>query len=536
MSLTNKCVSSRLMLVLLASMVGMTMSAAESKSRPQLVVGIMVDGLERDYIDLLRDYFGEGGFRRLLRDGVMIANTDYGTPLDATAATAMLMTGAAPSVNGISEAFTYDVAGRRSTPVLLDNTSIGNFTNETYSPRNLLTSTLADEVRIAGGGVTQVYAVAPDPQVAIALGGHAANCAMWISDANGNWATTTFYKDVPAVVTGRNRLTPLASRLDTLSWTPVMKPADYPNLPDHLKHYPFRYVFPRGTQRYEIFKNAAPVNAEVTSVATDIIDNLKLGTHDGVDMVNVAYALRPYGYSKNPDTRFELMDSYLRLDRELEKLFNTVDRSTAGGNAVIFLAATPPGLTSRRDDEQWNIPYGEFSTRKAGSLLNMYLMAVYGDGEWVSGYHKGRFFLNDALIKQKNLDPKTVRTAAAAFVARMSGIKDVYTIDQIFEGDAGPNSEALKRNITLATAGDLVLSVLPGWEVVDDYHNEVSPKRVSRVHRISASTAPAFILAPDVKPQKIHTPVDVRVIAPTVARLLRIRSPNGASLPALELD
>ena len=118
----------------------------------------------------------------------------------------------------------------------------------------------------------------------------------------------------------------------------------------------------------------------------------------------------------------------------------------------------------------------------------------------------------------------------------MSGIKDVYTIDQIFEGDAGPNSEALKRNISLATAGDLVMSVLPGWEVVDDYHSEANPKRVSRVHRIAASTVPAFILAPDVKPQKIHTPVDVRVIAPTVARLLRIRSPNGASLPALELD
>lgn len=43
--------------------------AAGAPMRPQLVVGIVIDGLEQDYIDLLRDSFGKGGFNRLLEKG-----------------------------------------------------------------------------------------------------------------------------------------------------------------------------------------------------------------------------------------------------------------------------------------------------------------------------------------------------------------------------------------------------------------------------------------------------------------------------------
>lgn len=536
MSKINTSISSRLVVVLLASMVGMTLPAVESKTQPRLVVGIVVDGLQTDYINNLRDYFSDGGFKRLMRNGVVIANAEYGTSVDPTAATAMVMTGAAPSVSGISGEFVYDVTGSRIAPALFDPNSIGNFTTDTYSPAKILVSTLADEVKIAGGGVTDVYALAPDAQQALILGGHAGNSAFWIDDTNGNWATTTFYRDMPPVIGGRNRLIPLQSRLDTMTWTTLLPAVDYPIVPDHLKRFPFKYAFPHGSsERYAMFKNSAPVNQEVTSLATEFINTLGLGKHDGVDMLNISYTLRPFEFAKNTDNRLELIDSYIRLDHNLEHLFNTVDRAT-GGNSVIFLVATPPPSTVRRDEEKWNIPYGEFSTRKAGSLLNMYLMAVYGEGEWVRGFFNGHFYLNNQLIKDKNLDPKALRTDAASFVARMSGVKDVFTIDQIFAGDAGENAAALKRNTHIPTSGDIYVTVIPGWEIVNDFSIDKTISKHNKVERISSTTAPAFILAPDVKPQRLDTPVDVRVIAPTIARLLRIRSPNAAAMPALELD
>ena len=74
----------RLLSVLLASMVTLTVVGQPPVSRPKLVVGIMIDGLREDYLDLLKGYFGEGGFNRLMQEGVMLENVNYGTFMDAT--------------------------------------------------------------------------------------------------------------------------------------------------------------------------------------------------------------------------------------------------------------------------------------------------------------------------------------------------------------------------------------------------------------------------------------------------------------------
>ena len=513
---------------------------AASPAAAKLLVGIVVDGLDGDCLDLLRQQLGRGGFRLLQERGVVIPEADYGTYLDAAAATSTVVTGAAPSVSGVGAAEIFDRNTLRCVPVYSDPAVIGNYTNAAYSPAALRVSTVADEARIASGGTNVVYAVAPDPAGALALAGHAANAAIWIDAKTGNWASSTFYKDMPVTVATRNRLSPLSSRLDTISWTPLLDPADYPGLPDHLSRYPFRHVFPRArAERLDMFANSPLVNTEVSAVATDLINNLKVGSHPGVtDVLNIGYTLEPYRYGKNPDNRPEQLDAYIRLDRDLEKLFATIDRRVGLDSTVVVLASTPRRPRGRRDDDRWAIPYGEFSTRKAASLLNIYLMAIYGNGDFVSAYHNGRFFLNHKLIKERSLDLRAVRAEAADFLTRMTGVDRVYTIDDILAGRAGEHPEALRRNTVKESAGDLLVDITPGFEIVDDYNTLVAPGEnlPGMVYRMAPATAPAYIMAPSLAPQTIGQPVDVRTIAPTVARILRIRSPNGASVAPLSLE
>ena len=118
----------------------------------------------------------------------------------------------------------------------------------------------------------------------------------------------------------------------------------------------------------------------------------------------------------------------------------------------------------------------------------------------------------------------------------MTGVDRVHTLDDIIAGHAGEKAEALRRNTVGSSAGDLLIEVAPGFEIIDDY-NELAPTagHSGMVSCSAAATAPVFIFAPDVAAQTIGTPVDARAIAPTVARILRIRSPNGAAAPALVL-
>lgn len=531
-------ISMRLASMLIASMVGLAyagpISAQAPEARPKLVVGIMIDGLREDYIDLLKGYFGEGGFKRLMRDGVMMDHVSFGTGLDATAATVMLYTGTSPSVNGIPAAMLYDAEKRRRYPVLLDDGNMGNYTDETLSPKAIRVSTLADEVRIDGGGIGEVYAIAPESTQAISLAGHAGNSAFWIDEVSGRWATTTYYKDVPAPMSARNYTRPLTARLDTLTWRPSMAPDQYPDLPAYKKFYPFRYLFQRNdVDRFRNYKTSAPVNTEITDIASDYLKGLRLGSHNAIDMLNVGYTLAPFTGAKDADSRLETLDSYLKLDADLARLFNAIDTQVGLDKTMILVAGTPSAPNAKPDDARWGIPNGEFTPRRAVSLLNVYLMAKHGQAEWVSGYDSGYIYLNGKLIKERGLDIKAIREDAAEFLVRMEGVSGAWTIDDIVAARAGANAEALKRNTTVDTSGDILVQVNPGWEIIDNDPRTQKERRTTV--RSGMMSAPAFILSPLLKAERISGEIDARSIAPTVARLLRIRSPNASELPPMRL-
>ena len=527
-------IQNKILCAVLLTLVTASAGAQTAPKRPQMVVGIMVEGLNQDYLELLQNYFTADGFKRLMRDGATLSNVDYGPGVDGAAATAIIYTGAAPTVNGIPAEFVYDRERRRSRNILLDTAKIGNFTNETYSPAAIIVSTLGDEVRLDAAGTGWVYSVSPDPVQSIVMTGHAGNSGFWLSDLTGAWATTTHYKDVPRSISSRNYRRPISTVLDTLKWEPLLPAAIYPDIPDYKKQYPFRHYFSRkDTDRYRQYKSSAKVNEEVTAVAEEYLSTMALGTRGPVDMLNIGYTLSPYPYTADGDNRMETVDSYLRLDRDLARLMKAIDKRTGAGNSLIFLAGYPARPTSRRDDEKWGIPSGEFSPRKAISLLNMYLIALHGNGDWVTGYFNRNFYLNQRLIKENRLDASEVRAEAAEFLARMSGVSGVHTIDDIIASRAGDNASALKRNTVVKYAGDVIVNITPGWSVTDDTVSGAA--NTPAVARDAFFPSTVIIMGPGVEPLTIEEKIDARRIAPTVSRLLRIRSPGAASLPAIRL-
>ena len=54
---------------MLMSMVAFTALAQSANGRPTLVVGIVIDQLRSDYIELLQQRFSDSGFNRLISDG-----------------------------------------------------------------------------------------------------------------------------------------------------------------------------------------------------------------------------------------------------------------------------------------------------------------------------------------------------------------------------------------------------------------------------------------------------------------------------------
>ncbi len=507
-------------------------AAHDEAQRPRLVVGIVVDQLRTDYIEYLQNYFTERGFKRLMKNGAYFRDVDFKVKgLDNANATAMLFTGAYPANTGVPSADVYDPTTKKTQPALSDPKTMGNFTNDSYSPENIRLSTLGDEVAVDGLALSRIYSFAADPQAAIIMTGHAGSGACWINENTGNWATTTYYKSLPTPVSARNYSTPLASRLDTMQWKPSIAIEKFPGLPQQKKIYPFRHMFPRSDREVYSRFTASPMgNAEVTDVAIECLKQMKIGSNaNAIDMLNLGYTLAPYKYVTDGDFRAELTDAYLRLDGQLGRLFEAIDKYVGVNNAVIWLSSTGYFDDAIIEDKKYRIPGGEFSIKRAESLLNSYLSALHGNADYVDAFRNNHLYLNHKILEEKKLDVSDVVADARSFLTKMSGVADAFTLYDILSPST-PEEESMRLMLDSKTGGDIIVTFNPGWTVVD----ETSYPPTRQPVRETPVLTPAFICAPGITAQKISTPVDATAIAPTISGILRIRSPNGAvSKPVL---
>lgn len=529
----KKKMRARLITGVLMGLVTITTIAQVNSSRPKLVVGIMVDQLRTDYIETLKELLGDKGFKKLMRDGAYFRNIDFAVAqTDVASGTAMVYTGNYPSKNGVSASSVYNPQSMKSESALNDPDAIGNFTTETFSPRNILLSTISDEVKIDGAGLGAVYSVAIDPQQAIIMAGHAGNSAFWINENSGKWCTTTYYKDVPQFLSQRNYKKSLSSRIDTMQWKPTLELDKYIGIPGQKRYYPFRYTFPKSDRNvYRMYLDSPLANEEVTTVAVEHLRTLGLGSRgDAIDMLNIGYTAAPFKYVKDGDYRLELQDTYIKLDTQLGRLFDAIDKYVGLEHTVVFLSSTGYYDDAVKDDDKYGIPSGDFSVKRASSLLNSYLVALHGNGNYIKCYSNNQFYLDHKQIETKGLNPTEIAQEAKIFLCKMSGISEAYTLADILS-HTNPDLEPLRLCIDPKTAGDIYIKVAYGWTLTDDsqYPNVVKPIRAGMV------LTPAFIMGGGVEQQTINTPVDATILAPTITQILRIRSPNGAVSKPLPL-
>lgn len=502
--------------------------------RPKLVVGIVVDQLRTDYVDYLRGMLGERGFKRLLDRGVYLKDVDFKAPVsDAAASTAIVYTGTYPAVNGVASAKAFDPVTGLKKSTFADDASMGNYTSEAYSSKCIRVSTISDEIAADGAGLGQIFSLAPDPEQAIAMAGHSGTSAFWLDGVSGMWSSTTYFRESPNTISRRNRDNPLSTRLDTLQWRPLLDLGKYPGLPAQKKYFPFRYHFPKADRNaYNRYKESPLVNDEITDLAIGYLDEYKLGTRgDVIDMLNVGYTARPWAYSADGDSRLELEDTYLRLDREIGRLLDAIDAGAGLDNTLVFLTSTGYYNDLSDYDPKYRVPTGDFSIKRASSLLNAFLSAKFGNGQYIKGVSGSEIYLDHGIIEERKLEEHDVARAARDFLNRMSGVAEVRTYREIL-ASASPETESMRLGINPTQAADLYLKFTPGWNVVDDIR---FPHTSTPVRSVAVNT-PAIIMAPGLKPGEMTRQVHAAALAPTITGLLRIRPPNGASTRPILLD
>lgn len=517
---------------LITSILALTFSGLQAQTQPvlpKLVVTLTVDQLRTDYLEAFAPLYGEQGFKRLLREGRVFRQMEFSFDgADRASAIAALYTGSTPSVNGIIAENWMDAHTLRPVNCVDDSHFMGNYTTESTSPSRLLTSTLADELKIATQNKALIYAIAPFSDAAIFSAGHAGNGAFWLNKNTGKWCGTTYYSDFPWWLSQYNENKSPDFRIGDMTWTPMLPIGRYTLLPGGtLEAFKYKPDNDR-INKYHRLATSPFINEEVNRLVEELLNKSTLGQDEVTDMLALTYYAGRYAHPGQGNYSLETQDIYARLDRSIASLLDLLERKVGLQNVLFCLTST--GYTSKEEGDLdiYRIPGGEFHLNRCATLLNMYLMATYGTGQYVEAYYDQQIYLNHKLIEEKQLNLAEIQEKAAEFLIQFSGVNEVYSAHRLLLGSWSPQVERIRNAYHRKYSGDLLIEILPGWTVVHENGTKSHTVRNAEV------AAPLILLGQGIKAETIRIPVCAERIAPTLAGIMRIRSPNACTAKPLD--
>lgn len=515
--------------------------------KPKIVVGIVVDQMRQDYFYKYQERYTEGGFKRLVREGFMMKNAHYNyIPTYTGPGHASIYTGTTPATHGIIANDWYVRKVNRNIYCAEDSTVTavgGSAQNGKISPRNMYSTTISDELRFASNKRSKVVGIAIKDRGASLPAGHLGD-AYWFDDITGNFMTSTYYYDsLPTWVQKFNEKK-LAEKYSSQKWETLFPIETYKQsiADDNSFEGPFigqeKTVFPYDLPSLKenngglgIIAGTPFGNTLTLEMAYAAIEGEKLGKRGETDLLAVSFSSPDYIGHRFGPTSVELEDNYLRLDRELEKFFNFLDKEYGKGEYLLFLTADHAVADIVDYMLSENVPSGNFNTRYILTQMRGFSILKYGEGNWISSFTNEQVFLNYDLAKEKGVNIEEMQRELAEFLLKFPGIKEVHTATDMrrMEYLTGKKS-LLQMGYNHKASGDLLLVLEPAW---------LSSSYKGTTHGTGYTYdthVPIVFMGWKVPQGESSRYATVTDIAPTLSMLLDIRLPNGSTgQPILEI-
>ncbi len=506
--------------------------------RPKLMVGLVVDQMRWDYLYRYYDRYQTGGFKRMLNEGFTCENTniDY-VPTVTAAGHTCIYTGSVPAIHGIAGNDFIIQATGKSMYCTEDSTvkTVGSTSNAgEMSPRNLLTTTITDELRLATNFRAKVIGIALKDRGGILPAGHTANAAYWFDDASGNWITSTYYlKDLPTWVKNFNSKK-LVEKYLKQDWNTLYPINTYlQSEPDNNKHEGLfngmaTPTFPIKTSEMMgrgmgLIRSTPYGNSLTLDLAKAAVENEALGKNTVTDFLAVSLSSTDYiGHQFGPNA-IEIEDTYLRLDRDLASFFTYLDGKVGKGNYTVFLTADHGAAHNPNFLLDHEIPAGLWPGSTIQRDLNQILENKYKVKRLVLGFGNYQVNLNNVSIQANKLDIDAIKKDCIQFLLQQNSVANAVDQDKIQEASL---PEALRSRITNGynreRSGAIQVILKPGWYLgaglTGTTHGTWNPYDAH---------IPLVFMGWGISHGHLQRETHMTDIAATVAALLHIQAPNG---------
>jgi len=505
---------------------------------PRLVVGIVIEEMRYEMLLRYWDSFGENGFKRIIDQGALCTQAYHNYLITQNGpGQASIVSGTYPSYHGIISDQWYNRLTEQTVGCANEskfNLINGEISEGNYSPTNIMSSTLGDEIKLGTNDSSKVISISLNPVSAVIAGGRLADYAFWLNHHDGGWITGNYYSaNLPVWVQEFNSkgFQDVYMKRNWASMYSLNGSYKY-SLPDdsdfEIGFRNYRNTFPydlsylkNRSGNFKYLKYTPFGNTFTKDFAVSAIINEDLGKDDFTDFLAVSFAATNYSGELFGPRSVEIEDLFLRLDKDIEHLISFLDDEIGLENVLVYITSdrgvsdVPEYLLAKKQNA------GVFEGEKAVTLLNSYLSILYREGEWVKSFYSRQIYFNQKLIDENNVDLMEIQQKAADFLVQFKGIANAIpaNIMNATNFESGINQK-IQNSYNQKRSGDILINLEPGWI---EKNGDVTKSGSGYEYD---THVPLIWFGWKVQNSRIDRPVEIIDIAPTISWILKITAPN----------
>lgn len=505
-------------------------------TRPKLVVGLILDQMRWDYLYRYQDrYAASGGFKRLLNQGATCENAfiPY-TPTVTACGHASVYTGSVPSINGITGNAWWD-QDKHATVYCTDDKSVktvgADNTSGLMSPRNLLVTTIGDELRMSTQFRSKVVGIALKDRGAILPAGHSANAAYWYDSKTGNWVTSSYYTTELPKWAKEYNAQKRPDEFYKMGWQTLYPISDYTESTSDEQLYEspmFGAKLPYDLSAF-IGKDYSKIlstphgNTLTFEFAKRALVADSLGKDAITDLLAISFSSPDYiGHAFGPNS-VEAEDGYLRMDRELGDFLQFLDQQVGLGNYTVFLSADHGVAAAPEFMNEHKMPGERVFMGAIVSKLNQTLLREYQIANLIVSDDNYQLHLNRRALDSAKINRNTVSNRTMELLQSESGIDRVFPLSELNSIPLNATVRNMFNNgYHPKRSGDIQVILKPNS--IDAYSKTGTTHGLWNPYD---SHIPMLWYGWGIKPGRVIRETYMTDIAPTLASLLRIQMPSG---------
>lgn len=511
---------------------------------PKLVVYIVIDQFQAEYLSRFNPWFGEKGFRALMQDGAYFVNANYRHGATYTGpGHALIASGAYGAQHSIVANNWYNRATGKSEAMTHDSEhpliGISKLsTSDETSPKNFIGTTLGDELMLSNGRQSKVISLAVKSRAAINLGGKLGK-AFWFNEDKGEFITSTYYMDsLPSWVKAFNDKR-FADSYFGKSWEAFPNEKLFESC--HEDDYKFEMnpfangrTFPHkitgnlsqpGADFYEAFGHTPWANDMTFAFAQAAIESEELGKRDVTDMLEISLTANDLvGHAYGPYSR-EVADITVRTDKQIADFLTYLDKRFSANDLLVVLTADHGAGAIPEYMSQLKLGGARIKKKQIKDVMEAALNSRYGQANWVLALEDPSVYLNYEAMDKYKLSHSEVERAAGEAILSIPGVAGYLTRTQFTSGPL-PNTAlaaAYQRSFHPVRSGDVIVMLQPFY-----IWGKYAEKDEGATHGSPYSYdthVPLIFRGNAVKAGIYKDNIDMANLAPTVATILKVNAP-----------